>query len=144
MKKILFGLSLIACAAVASAADETVYPVCVSFAPAGYCDAMEFDAHHNATWHNYDCAGSQGLQTLANYGNPFATTKCTASSGCNPAVVDGWTWFKWKFNRTASTGTLKGKTGGQVVVLQQDIPVAITTGACSVNRVQGGVSSLSR
>jgi hypothetical protein len=144
MKSILFGLSLLACAAAATASDEA--PLggvhCIAFSPAGFCDGMEFDANKNATWHNYDCAGSQGAQTSANYKK--GKTFCDGSQGCNPANVYGWDSLSWKFNLTASTGTLTGVTGGQKVVLQQDIPVGITKGACNFSKVQGGVSSMTR
>ena len=143
MKKILFGLSLLACAAAATAADEA--PLggahCISFAPAGFCDGMQYDSKKSATWHNYDCAGSQGVQTKANYAK--GKTFCDGTAGCNPAAVYGWDSFTWKFDLTASTGTLTGMTGGTKVVLQQDIPVAITKGACDFSKTQGGgVSTL--
>jgi hypothetical protein len=144
MNKVLFGLSLLACAAAATAADEAPLAGahCISFAPAGFCDGMEFDSKTNATWHNYDCAGSQGVQTTANYKK--GKTFCDGTQGCNPANIYGWDNFKWKFNLTNSTGTLTGETGGQKVVLQQDIPVGITKGACDFSQSQGGVSSLAR
>ena len=87
MKKILFGLSLLACAAAATAADEAPLAGahCISFAPAGFCDGMEYDSKTSATWHNYDCAGSQGLQTKANYKK--GKTFCDGTAGCNPAAV---------------------------------------------------------
>ena len=144
MKKILFGLSLLACAAAASAANEA--PLggvhCISFAPAGFCDAMQYDSAKSATWHNYDCAGSQGVQTTANYKK--GKTFCDGTAGCEPAAGNGWDSFTWKFDKANNTGTLTGITGGQKIVLQQDIPVAITKGACPFNRTQGGKSSLSR
>src|SRR5690242_20361595 len=144
MKKILFGLSLLACAAAATAGNDA--PAggthCISFAPAGFCDGMEYDSATSATWHNYDCAGSQGVQTKASYSK--GTTKCLGTKGCNPANAYGWDALNWKFNKAASTGTLTGITGGQKVVLQQDIPVSITKGACNFSKVQGGVSALPR
>jgi len=144
MKKILFGLSLLACAAAATAGDEAALAGahCISFAPAGFCDGMEYDSKKKATWHNYDCGGSQGLQTKANYKK--GTTFCDGTQGCNPAAAYGWDSFSWKFNLAASTGTLTGISGGQKQVLQQDIPVGITAGACGFSEAQGGVSSLSR
>jgi hypothetical protein len=147
MKKIFFalsGLSLLACAATATAGDEATYPTCISFAPAGYCDGMEFDSKTNATWHNYDCAGSQGAQTRAKYKTGRVHTFCDGRAGCQPAAVNGWDSFTWRFNLAASTGTLTGMIGGSQVTLQQDIPVAITQGACDFARTQGGVSSLSQ
>ena len=144
MKAILFGLSIFACAAAATAADESVLagPHCISFAPAGFCDAMQFDTNKSATWRNYDCAGSDGVQTkaVARTGNTF----CDGTQGCQPAAGNGWDSFRWEFDKTNSTGTLTGTTGGQKIVLQQDIPVALTAGACEFNRVQSGISSLSR
>ena len=140
----LSGLSLLACAATANAADEGSYPVCISFAPAGYCDGMEFDAKTDATWHNYDCAGSEGAQTMEKYKGKKVHTVCDGAAGCNPAAAYGWDSLVWRFNLAASTGTLTGFTGGQKEVLQQDIPVSITSGACDFSRVQGGVSSLLR
>ena len=134
MKKILFGLSLLACAAAANAA----FPKCVSFAPAGFCDAMQYDAKKAATWKNYDCAGSAGVQTSANYAK--GKTTCTSASGCNPSAAYGWDSLNWKFNFANNTGTLTGTTGGSKVVLQQDMPIEVTKGACSV--VEGGKSSL--
>ena len=144
MKKILLGLSLLACAAVATAADEAPLAGahCISFAPAGFCDGMQYDSAKSATWHNYDCAGSQGVQTKANYRK--GKTFCDGTQGCNPAAAYGWDSFTWKFDKAASTGTLTGMTGGTKVVLQQDIPVEITKGACNFSQAQGGVSSLSR
>jgi len=144
MKSILFGLSLLACAAAATAADEAPLAGvhCISFAPAGFCDGMEFDSKKSATWHSYDCAGSQGVQTKANYAK--GKTFCDGTAGCNPAAFYGWDSLSWKFNLTASTGTLTGMLGGQKQVLQQDIPVGITKGACDFSQAQGGVSSLSR
>lgn len=141
MKKIVSLLALLA-AFGASATAEAAFPKCVSFAPAGYCDAMQYDAKTQATWHNYDCAGSQGLQTSASY--PRGRTKCTAASGCNPSAAYGWDVLKWKFNWANNTGTLKGISGGVVTVIQQDMPIAVTTGACTVNEVKGGASSLAR
>ena len=141
MKKILFGLSLLACAAGASAAAEA-FPKCVSFEPAGYCDAMQYDAKRAATWHNYDCGGSQGAQTKASF--PKGKTVCDGTAGCNPAAAYGWEALNWKFNFTNNTGTLTGVSGGVKYVLQQDMPIAVTTGACSVAESKGGVSSLAR
>lgn len=145
MNKILFalsGLSLLACAATATAAEDGTYPRCISFSPAGFCDGMEFDAKTDATWHNYDCAGSQGAQTSEKYKGKKVHTFCDGTAGCEPAAVNGWDSFTWRFNLMASTGTLTGVTGGQVFVLQQDMPVAITQGACDFSRVKGGVSSM--
>jgi hypothetical protein len=142
MKKILFGLSLIACAAGATAAEEGSFPKCVSFEPAGYCDAMQYDAKRAATWHNYDCGGSQGAQTKASY--PKGKTVCDGTAGCNPAAAYGWEALNWKFNFTNNTGTLTGVSGGVKYVLQQDMPIAVTNGACSVVESKGGVSSLAR
>ena len=147
MKKILFALSLIACAAGASAAaaDEdfdTAKTYCVDFSAAGYCDAMQYDSGRKATWHNYDCGGSAGKQTKASYRK--GTTVCDGTAGCNPAAAYGWDALDWTFNKSASTGTLTGSTGGQDYVLQQDMPVAISTGACAVSRTVGGKSALSR
>jgi hypothetical protein len=93
--------------------------------------------------HRGYCAGSQGKQTRALY--PIHTvTRCDGAKGCNPAAYDGWDSFKWRFDLKASTGTLTGVTGGEKFVLQQDIPVSITKGACDFSQAQGGVSSLSR
>jgi len=144
MKAILFGLSLLACAAAATAADENVLagPQCISFAPAGFCDGMQFDTSKSATWRNYDCAGSNDVQTKASArtGNTF----CDGTQGCQPAAINGWDVLRWQFDREASTGTLTGTSGGQRFVLQRNIPVEITEGACSFNQAQGGISSLSR
>lgn len=139
--KIVSLLALLSAVGAASTA-EAAYPKCVSFAPAGFCDAMQYDAKKQATWHNYDCGGSQGLQTSASY--PKGKTKCTAASGCNPSAAYGWDSLKWKFNWTNNTGTLKGVSGGTTTVLQQDMPIAVSDGACSVNEVKGGASSLAR
>lgn len=146
MKKILLGLSVLACAAAASVSAQaaTSYPVCVSFAPSGYCDAMQYDGKKSATWHNYDCAGSQGLQTKAKYKNKAATTICDGTKGCNPSAAYGWDALNWTFNPKAGTGTLTGVTGGTEIVLQQDIPVDVSSGACAAAKSQGGVSSLTR
>lgn len=141
MKKILFGLSLLACAAAATAeAPAGKFPKCVSFAPAGYCDAMQYDGKKAATWKNYDCGGSAGAQTKASYKK--GSTYCDGTAGCNPAAAYGWDSFTWKFNWANNTGTLTGMTGGTQVVLQQDMPIEVTAGACTV--VEGGVSSLAR
>lgn len=141
MKKILFGLSLLAAAAAASAAAPAgKFPSCVSFAPAGFCDAMQYDGKKSATWISYDCAGSNGEQTKASYGK--GKTFCDGTQGCNPAAAYGWDSFSWKFNWETNTGTLIGMTGGTEVVLQQDMPIEVTKGACTV--VEGGVSSLAR
>ena len=147
MKKILFGLSLLACAAAATAAaavdeDAAAKTYCVDFSAAGYCDAMQYDSGRKATWHNYDCAGSAGKQTKASYKK--GTTICDGTKGCNPAAAYGWDALDWTFNKTAGTGTLTGSTGGVDYVLQQDMPVAISAGACAVNRTHRGKSSLSR
>ena len=138
MKKILFGLSLLACAAAANAATT-----CVSFAASGYCDGMQYDSKKKATWHNYDCAGSMGKQTTAKYAKKKASTTCDGTAGCNPAATYGWDSLDWAFNVKASTGTLTGTYQGQQYVLQQDIPVTITSGACAFNGAKGGVSVLS-
>jgi hypothetical protein len=144
MKKLLFGLSLVACAASAGAATDILGGVhCISFSPAGYCDAMQFNSLINANWHNYDCAGSDGKQTRAVY--PVHTlTYCSGKKGCQPAQVNGWDSFKWRFDLKQSTGTLTGMLGGTQYTLQQDMPVAVTKGACDVNQAKGGVSSLAR
>jgi hypothetical protein len=140
MKKILFGLTVLAAAASTPAAYA--FPTCVSFAPAGYCDAMQFDGENAATWIKYDCSNSSP-QTSANYTK--GKTNCKASSGCEPSTSYGWTWLKWKFNMGSSTGTLTGKTGGTKYVLQQDMPVAISEGACTAaNLGKSGTSVLSR
>lgn len=137
MKKILFGLSLLACAAAASAEAPTAVN-CISFS--NFCDAMQYDSSFRATWKNYDCAGSQGRQTKARYRK--GTTFCDGTAGCNPAAAYGWESLSWAFNKAAGTGTLTGVTGGVAYTLVQDTPVAITSGACSVNATSGGVSSL--
>jgi hypothetical protein len=141
MKKILFGMSLLACAAAATA-DTTAAAHCVDFAAAGYCDAMQYDSGFKATWHNYDCGGSQGKQTKALYFK--GTTVCDGTKGCNPAAAYGWDSLNWKFNKTASTGTLTGTSAGVEYILQQDMPVAISSGACAVSGIAGGKSVLSR
>lgn len=137
MSKILLGLSLVVCAASANAAK---FPVCVDFSAAGYCDAMQYDGKKAATWHNYDCAGSAGVQTTAKYKK--GTTTCDGGSGCNPAQAYGWDSLDWTFDLGASTGTLTGMFGGSQYILQQDMPVAISKAACSVSRTKGGVSVL--
>ena len=145
MKKILFALSLIACAAGATASDDIASKKavnCVSFAPSGYCDGMQYDSKKKATWVNYDCGGSNGKQTKANYKK--GTAFCDGTKGCDPAATYGWDSFTWEFDKKASTGTLKGVTGGTEYVLQQDIPVEITAGACTSLANPGGVSSLAR
>ncbi len=143
MKAIFAALSVIACAAAAMpAAAASKY--CVSFAPAGFCDGMEFDGVKSATWHNYDCAGSTGKQTTAKATKKAATTTCDGSKGCNPAAAYGWDSLDWSFNGTDDTGTLTGTTGGQTFVLQQDIPVSVTAGACAFSEGKGGTSSLAR
>jgi hypothetical protein len=141
MKKILFGLSLLACAASASAAAEA-FPKCVSFAPAGFCDSMQYDGRRDATWVSYDCAGSNGVQTKASYAK--GKTFCDGALGCNPAAAYGWDSFKWKFNFTNNTGTLTGVSGGVKTVLQQDMPISVTNGTCTAAEGKGGVSSLAR
>jgi len=141
MKKILFGLSLVAAAALAPAA-QAAFPNCVDFSAAGYCDAMQFDAKRAATWIRYDCS-SNGAQTSASY--PKGKTKCDGASGCNPAAAYGWEALNWKFNYTNSTGTLTGVSGGVKYVLQQDMPVSIYSGACSAqSQAKGGVSTLAK
>jgi hypothetical protein len=146
MKAILFGLSLLACAAAATAANEpeAAGPYCVSFAPAGFCDGMQFNTGTSATWYNYDCGGSTSDQTQAKVLAKAALTLCDGTQGCEVAAGGGWDSLKWQFNRTASTGTLTGMTGGQKIVLQRNIPVEVTEGACAFNRIQGGISSLAR
>ena len=143
MKKILFALSALAFAAAASTANAATDAgaKCVSFAPAGFCDAMQYDTKKSATWHNYDCGGSQGVQTTANYKK--GKTTCTSASGCAPAAPFGWDYLNWKFNFSNNTGTLTGSSGGVVMVLQQDMPIEVTAGACSVVESKG-VSSLAR
>jgi len=138
MKKVLFGLTLLASAAAASA-----YPVCISFAPAGYCDSMQFDSKKKATWVQYDCAGNNGKQTTALNKKKVATTTCDGASGCNPSAAYGWDSLDWTFNKKAGTGTLTGMTGGSQYVLQQDMPISISEGACATES-QGGRSSLAR
>ncbi|MFO1338982.1 MAG: hypothetical protein U1F53_12265 [Burkholderiaceae bacterium] len=62
-----------------------------------------------------------------------------------PSAAYGWDSLNWKFNYTASTGTLTGSTGGVDQMLQQDMPVALYAGACSAQSgAKGGVSSLAR
>lgn len=146
MKMIRFalsGLSLLTGAASATAADESKFPVCISFAPAGFCDGMEFDAKTDATWHNWDCAGSQAPQSSAKYKVKKAHTVCDGTQGCNPAAAFGWDSLAWRFNLSDSTGTMIGVMAGQKYVYQ-DVPVAITEGTCDFSRAQGGISSLAR
>lgn len=138
MKKILSGLSFVACAAFAPAAFA--FPTCVSFAPAGYCDAMQYDSETSATWKNYDCGGSAGAQTKANYTKGI--TKCKGAGGCNPSAAYGWDALNWKFNFGNNTGKLTGVSGGVKTVLQNGMPISVTEGACTV--VEGGKSALSR
>jgi hypothetical protein len=143
MKKILFALSLLACAAAATANDEVaaIGAYCISFAPAGYIDGMQYDSARKATWINYDGV-SDGKQTTASWKK--GTTTCVAARGCKPAAGSGWDQFNWKFNKSSSTGTLTGVIGGVPQTLLQDIPVAITSGACNFIAAQGGVTSLPR
>ena len=140
MKKFLFAMSVLAAAAAAPTAASAASN-CVSFSPAGFCDAMQFDGKKKATWKSYDCAGSAGKQTTASYKK--GTTTCDGAKGCNPSAAYGWDTLDWTFNKGASTGTLTGSTGGVDYVLQQDMPVAYTAGACAVAK-QGGVSSMAR
>ena len=140
MKNVLFALSVLACA-VAAPAAATAGPVCVSFSPAGYCDSMQYDTKKSATWINYDCSNS-GPQTKANYKR--GKTVCDGAKGCNPSALYGWEFLNWKFNKKASTGTLTGTTGGVEYVLQQDMPVEYSKGACTALANPGGVSALSR
>lgn len=137
MKKLFIGLSLLACGAAATAAVN-----CVSFSPAGFVDAMQYDSGFRATWLNYDAAGSNGKQTKARFRK--GTTVCDAAKECNPSAAYGWESLNWTFNKTASTGTLVGVSGGTPITLLQDMPVAITAGACSISAATGGVSTLSR
>lgn len=137
MKKVLFGLTLIASAAAASA-----YPVCVSFAPAGYCDAMQYDGKKDATWVSYDCAGSAGVQTTAKYKKKAATTTCDGTKGCEPSTTYGWDTLDWAFAPKAGTGTLTGMFGGTEYILQQDMPIEVIDGACVAT--EGGRSTLAR
>ncbi|MBN8487164.1 MAG: hypothetical protein J0M20_05490 [Burkholderiales bacterium] len=137
MKKVLFGLSLLVSAAAASA-----YPVCVSFAPAGYCDAMQYDAKKSATWVSYDCAGSNGEQTKAKYKKKAATTECDGTKGCNPSATYGWDTLNWAFNPKGGTGTLTGMYQGSEYILQQDMPIEVIEGACVAQ--EGGRSTLAR
>lgn len=142
MKKVLFALSILACAATAQA-EQAAAVNCISFAPAGFCDAMQYDSNRRATWVNYDCAGSNGSQTSANYRK--GTSTCNGTAGCNPAAAYGFEALDWKFNKRGGTGTLTGVVGGSPIVLQQNMPVTITAGACPAARAgQGGVSSLAR
>ena len=141
MKKILFGLSLVASAAFAPAA-QAAFPNCVDFSAAGYCDAMQYNSATSATWIRYDCS-SNGDQTKANYTK--GKTVCKGAKGCNPSAAYGWDTLNWKFKFGASPGTLTGTTGGTKYVLQQDMPVALYDGACSaLSGAKGGASSLSR
>jgi hypothetical protein len=146
MKKVLFGLSLLACAAAATAqvaADADTLgggAHCIAFT--NFVDGMQYDSGRKATWHNWDGAGSQGVQTKASYRK--GTTFCDGAKGCNPAAAAGYDSLSWAFNLTANTGTLTGVYQGTTYTLQLDTPIAITTGACTFNGTQGGVSSLSR
>ena len=141
MKKILFGLSVLASAAFAPAA-QAAFPNCVDFSAAGYCDAMQYNSETSATWVRYDCA-SNGDQTKAVYSK--GKTVCKGAKGCNPAAAYGWEALNWKFKFGSSTGTLTGISGGVKTVLQQDMPVALYDGACSgQSQAQGAKSSLSK
>ena len=143
MKKTLFALSLLACAAAATANDqvEARGAYCVSFAPAGFVDGMQYDSARKATWINYDGV-SDGKQTTASWRK--GTTTCVGATGCNPSAVAGWDQLNWKFNKSASTGTLTGVSGGVPQTLQLNMPVAITSGACNFVAAQGGATSLPR
>jgi hypothetical protein len=140
MKNVLFALSVLACAAAAPAAAIAA-PVCVSFSPAGYCDSMQFDTKKKATWVYFDCANSS-KQTKANYKK--GTTVCDGSKGCDPSATYGWEFLNWKFDKKMSTGTLTGVSGGVEYILQQDMPVAYSSGACTGLGGKGGVSSMAR
>jgi hypothetical protein len=137
MKKIV---SLLALLGAFGAANAQSFPLCVSFAPAGFCDAMQYDSATSATWKNYDCGGSAGAQTKADYSR--GKTVCKAAKGCNPSAAYGWDALKWKFKFAQNTGTLTGISGGVPTVLQQDMPIAVAAGACTINEVKSGVSSL--
>lgn len=141
MNKTLLALAVLASAAAAPAYAGS--PVCVSFAPAGFCDSMQFDSKKKATWENYDCAGSMGKQTTASY-KKKATTTCDGAKGCNPSAYYGWDSLDWTFNLSNNTGTLTGVIAGTTYTLQQNMPISVTEGACSGSKVQGGVSSLAR
>lgn len=142
MKKIVSLLALLG-AFGASTANAQSFPLCVSFAPAGFCDAMQYDSATSATWKNYDCGGSAGAQSKANYAK--GKTVCKGAKGCNPSAAYGWDVLKWKFKFAQNTGTLTGIAGGTTTVLQQDMPIEVTAGACSVaNQAKGGASSLAR
>ena len=139
MKKILFGLSLVASAAFAPAAYA--FPTCVDFSAAGYCDAMQYNSETSATWIRWDCA-SNGDQTKAVYS--LGKTVCKGAKGCNPAAAYGWDALNWKFKFGASTGKLTGISGGVKTVLQNNMPVSIYEGACTALAAPGGKSVLSR
>jgi hypothetical protein len=140
MKKILLSLSVIACA-VAAPVAATAASHCVSFAPAGYCDSMQYDTGKKATWLMFDCTNSS-KQTTASW--KMQTTTCDGATGCDPSATYGWDSLDWQFNKKKSTGTLTGVTGGTTYVLQQDMPVAISDGTCVAAAKSGGVSSMSR
>jgi hypothetical protein len=142
MKKILFGLSLIACAAatmVPMTASAKKGATCVSFSPAGYCDSMQYDSKKSATWVKYDCSSSSA-QTTANLKKGITT--CDGATGCEPSYTYGWDSLDWKFDFASSTGTLTGMYAGTEYVLQQDMPVSVTPGVCPAAGTKGGVSVL--
>ena len=138
MKKIV---SLLALLGTFGAANAQSFPVCVSFAPAGYCDGMTYTSATSADWYKWDCSQT-GAQTKANYAK--GKTVCKGAKGCNPSATYGWDALNWKFKFSKNTGTLTGISGGVKTVLQQDMPIAVTAGACTHLESKGGVSSLSR
>ena len=77
-------------------------------------------------------------QVKASYAK--GTTKCKGS--CNPAATYGWDALNWKFKFGSSTGTLTGVSGGVKTVIQSNMAISVTEGACAV--VEGGKSVLAR
>lgn len=137
MKHVLFALSLLASATAAGA-----YPVCISFAPAGYCDAMQFDGKKNAVWVNHYCNGVNSAQTSAKYKKKLATTTCDGASGCEPAAGRGWDSLEWVFHPKSGFGSLIGRRQGNEEHLVVGMPVDVIEGACTP--VEGGRSTLDR
>lgn len=139
MKKVLFGLSLLA-----SAAGASAFPVCVSLAD--YCDKMQFDGKKSATWVNTtSCDGTtSGEQTKAKYKKKLATTTCIGAEGCDPAAVFGWTSLDWSIDVKASTATVSGVFDGVEYIIGQDMAASITEGTCAVTESNRGRALLAR
>ncbi|MEO0424897.1 MAG: hypothetical protein AAF184_21355 [Pseudomonadota bacterium] len=131
MKKIALMAALLL-----SAAGANAQTLCVDFV--NFCDGFEINITQGVgvegTWKNYDCAGSDSAMNVTrNRGDGNWLSACSAQAGCDVALALGRDAWVWLFNFATATGDLIAIDAGIPTFLQDDTPIAITQGACTLN-----------